>query len=54
MNAFNQRKVILVWANGKAGMQLAEANMDVFGRAVAEMELLTKSPSLDWSDRALA
>lgn len=54
MNAFNQQKVTLVWANGKAGMRLTVANMDVFSRAVVEMELLTKTQSLDCSDRALA
>ena len=42
------------FANGKARMQLAVANVDVFGRVVAEMELLTKMQSLDCSDRALA
>lgn len=41
-----------MWANGKAGMQLAVANTDLFGRVVAEMELLAKMQSLDCSDRA--
>lgn len=54
MNVFNQRKVILVWANGKAGIWPAVANMEVFGRAEAEMELLMKMQSLDCSDRTLA
>lgn len=39
---------------GKAGVRLTVANMDIFSRAVAEMELLTKTHSLDRSDGTLA
>lgn len=46
--------MIRVWANGGAEMRLAVTNRDVFSRAVAEMELLTKTQSLDCPDSASA